>query len=35
MKKTVVYGKGGVGKSFIVYGIAKAMVRKGKKCSGS
>ncbi len=30
MKKTVVCGKGGVGKSFIVYGIAKAMVRKGK-----
>lgn len=30
MKKTVVCGKGGVGKSFIVCGIAKAMVKKGK-----
>ncbi|WP_297212163.1 MULTISPECIES: nucleotide-binding protein [Thermodesulfovibrio] len=30
MKKAVVCGKGGVGKSFIVYGISKSMAKKGK-----
>lgn len=30
MKKIAVCGKGGVGKSFVVYGIAKVMAKKGK-----
>ncbi|GLI53690.1 nucleotide-binding protein [Thermodesulfovibrio yellowstonii] len=30
MRKAVVCGKGGVGKSFIVYGISKSMANKGK-----
>lgn len=31
MKKIAVVGKGGVGKSFIVYGIAKTMAKKGNR----
>lgn len=31
MKKVSVCGKGGVGKSFVVYGLAKAFLEKGKK----
>lgn len=31
MKKIAVCGKGGVGKSFIVYGLAKILAKKGKK----